>query len=48
MEFKKCSIGSYTYGTDSDFFFSGNENSKYFNEGVTNVNFNDLLFEEHW
>ncbi len=48
MEFKKCSIGSYSYGTDSDFSFQRVNSNKYFNEGVSNVNFDDEVFEEHW
>lgn len=47
MEFKKCSIGSYSYGTDSEFSVMADDGS-FFNDGVTNVNFNDEVFEQHW
>ena len=41
MEFKKCSIGYISYGEESNFSVQDKNGSKYFDEGVTNVNFND-------
>jgi len=41
MEFKKFSVGEYSYGVS-------NPEKQEYDEGVTNVNFEDEQFGEHW
>jgi hypothetical protein len=48
MEFKNFSCGKFSYGDDNEYSVIGELKSKYFYEGVTNVNFNSKLFETHW